>query len=143
MELSSTLFLFLFLPVFLLIYLVSAQRLRLPIALVASVIFLVLGDGMALFWLGGILISGYLVGLTLVKAKEKGNHSPKWIWVGVGINVAILSFFKFSTAYSENVFARLHLPQSLLAPVAGLAVPVAPILHHLSNDLLSGGCLEG
>ena len=95
MDLSSTLFLFLFLPVFLLVYLVSAQRFRLPIILVASVIFLTWGTKTALWWLVGILISGYFVGLAITRAKEKGNHSPIWLWVGVGVNVAILSFFKF------------------------------------------------
>src|SRR6266508_5242149 len=45
MEFTSTLFLFLFLPVFLLIYLVSAQRLRLPIVLAASIIFLFSAGG--------------------------------------------------------------------------------------------------
>jgi alginate O-acetyltransferase complex protein AlgI len=121
MELSSTLFLFLFLPVFLLVYLVSTQRLRLPIVLAASGIFLAWGEKTASLWLGGILITGYLIGLAIAKAKEKGNNSPKWIWVGVGINVAILSFFKFSTAYGE--------------PVAGLAVPIG--LSYVTFQMIS------
>ena len=135
MELSSTLFLFLFLPVFLLIYLVSAQRFRLPIVLAASVIFLAWGMMTALLWLGGILISGYLVGLAIAKAKEKGDHSSKWIWVGVGINLATLSFFKLSTAYNEHVFARLHLPQTWFAPVVGLAVPIG--LSYATFQMIS------
>jgi alginate O-acetyltransferase complex protein AlgI len=124
MDLSSTLFLFLFLPIFLLVYLVSSKHLRLPIVLAASVIFLTWGTKTALWWLGGILISGYFMGLAIARAKEKGNHSPVWLWIGVGVNVTILSFFKFITAYGENVFERFHLPQNWVAPVAGLAVPI-------------------
>ncbi len=135
MELSSTLFLFLFLPVFLLIYLVSTQRLRLPIVLAASVIFLTWGGKIALLWLGGILISGYLVGRAIAKAKKNGNHSPKWLWVGVGINLAILSFFKFSAAYGEDGFARFHLPQNWVTPVAGLAVPIG--LSYVTFQMIS------
>jgi alginate O-acetyltransferase complex protein AlgI len=135
MDLSSTLFLFLFLPVFLLIYLVSTQRLRLPIVLAASVIFLTWGIKMALWWLGGILISGYLAGLIIAQAKEKGNQSQKWLWVGVGLNLAILSFFKFSMAYGADGFVWLHLPQDWVAPVAGLAVPVG--LSYVTFQMIS------
>ena len=135
MELSSTLFLFLFLPVFLLIYLVSSQRIRLPIVLVASIIFLTWGGKMALFWLGGILISGYLTGLAIAKAKEKGHRSAKWLWAGVGINLAILSFFKFSAAYGADGFSRLYLPQNLVVPISGLAVPIG--LSYVTFQMIS------
>lgn len=135
MDLSSPLFLFLFLPVFLLVYLVSAQRLRRPIVLAASVIFLTWGTRMALWWLGGILISGYLAGLAMVWAKEKGNCSPIWLWAGIGINLAVLSFFKFSMAYGENGFTWLHLPQNWIAPVAGLAVPIG--LSYVTFQMIS------
>lgn len=53
MDLSSLLFLFLFLPVFLLFYLISTQQLRKLVVLVASVIFLAWGEMLALWWLGG------------------------------------------------------------------------------------------
>jgi len=135
MDLSSTLFLFLFLPVFLLIYLVSAQRLRIYIVLAASVIFLAWGSKTALWWLGGILISGYLMGLAISKAKEKGLQSQKWLWLGVGLNLAILSFFKFSGAYGVDGFIWLHMPKVLAAPVAGLAVPIG--LSYVTFQMIS------
>ena len=135
MDLSSTLFLFLFLPVFLLIYLVSTQRLRLPIILVASVIFLTWGREDSFMVVGRYINFRVFGGLAIAKAKEKGNHSPKWLWVGVGINLAILSFFKFSAAYGENGFARFHLPQNWIAPVAGLAVPIG--LSYVTFQMIS------
>jgi alginate O-acetyltransferase complex protein AlgI len=135
MDLSSILFLFLFLPVFLLAYLVSAQRLRLPIVLAASIIFLAGGSKMALWWLGGILISGYLAGLAIARTKEKGYHSPIWLWVGIGVNLAILSFFKFSAAYGEDGFVRLHIPQNWITPITGLAVPIG--LSYVTFQMIS------
>jgi len=135
MDLSSSLFLFLFLPVFLLIYLLSAQRLRQPIILAASIIFLTWGDKIALLWLGGILISGYLAGLAISKSKENESHFPIWLWAGVGINLAILSFFKFITAYNQNAFARLNLPQNWIAPAIGLAVPIG--LSYVTFQMIS------
>ncbi|MDP1814648.1 MAG: MBOAT family O-acyltransferase, partial [Leadbetterella sp.] len=135
MDLSSPLFLFLFLPVFLTIYLVSTQRLRLPIILVASVVFLTWGEKTALWWLGGILISGYLLGLAIAKSKEKGNYSLIWLWAGIVVNLTILTFFKFIIANSDNVFARLHLPQNWIAPAAGLAVPIG--LSYVTFQMIS------
>jgi len=135
MDLSSTLFLFLFLPVFLLVYLVSAQRLRIPIVLAASVIFLAWGEKMALWWLGGILISGYLAGLAIARAKEKDGHSPIWLWVGIGLNVAILSFFKFSAAYGKDGSFPLTLPQDWITPITGLAVPIG--LSYVTFQIIS------
>jgi alginate O-acetyltransferase complex protein AlgI len=135
MDLSSILFLFLFLPVFLLVYLISAQRLKLPVVLAASIIFLAWGSKMALLWLGGILISGYLAGLAIARTKEKGGHSPIWLWGGIGLNLAILSFFKFSTAYGEDGFSWLHLPQGWITPVAGLAVPIG--LSYVTFQMIS------
>lgn len=134
MEFTSTLFLFLFLPVFLIIYLVSAQRLRLPIVLAASVLFLFSAGGkMALLWLGSILISGYLAGLAIARSKEKGSNSLKWLWIAVGFNVAILAFFKFSVAYGAKGFAWL--PPNWVAPMAGLAVPIG--LSYVTFQMIS------
>lgn len=90
---------------------------------------------MALFWLGGILISGYWIGLAIAKAKEKNNAYSNWLWVGVGINIAILSFFKFSVAFGENGFTWFHLPQNWVTPIAGLAVPIG--LSYLTFQMIS------
>jgi D-alanyl-lipoteichoic acid acyltransferase DltB (MBOAT superfamily) len=76
-----------------------------------------------------------LIGLAIARAKDKDNHFPKWIWVGIGINVILLSFFKFITAYNEHTFARLHLPQNWVAPVAGLAVPIG--LSYVTFQMIS------
>jgi len=135
MELSSTLFLFLFLPVFLLIYLVGDKHLRQPIVLVASFIFLASGEKTALLWLGGILISGYSIGIAIAKSKEKGKSSPKWLWIGVGINLAILSFFKFNAAYGVDGYIWLHLPQDWVIPVADLAVPIG--LSYITFQMIA------
>lgn len=135
MDLSSPLFLFLFLPVFLSIYLVSARHLKLSIVLGASIIFLTWGEKTALWWLGGILISGYWIGLAIANSKEKGSHSSIWLWLGVGINVAVLFFFKFILANNENVFVRINLPQNLIAPAAGLAVPIG--LSYVTFQMIS------
>lgn len=135
MDLSLLIFLFLFLPVFLLIYLASTQRLKPTIILVASVVFLVWGEKTALLWLGGILISGYLLGLAIARTKEKGGYSSIWLWLGLVINVVILSFFKFRTAYGEQGFVRLYLPQEWIVPAVSLVVPIG--LSYVTFQMIS------
>ena len=72
MNLVSPLFLFLFLPLFLTIYLVSNQKLRLPLVLAASILFLTAAQPTALLWLGGLLLTGYAFGYA---AKKPGYGS--------------------------------------------------------------------
>jgi alginate O-acetyltransferase complex protein AlgI len=114
MDLTSPLFLFFFLPTFVLIYIISSQRLRLPIVLLASVIFLTLGQVTALLWLGSVVVVGYALGQALSRARENGHSGKALLWLGVGLNIGLLSFFKFTTAYGR----------SWLPPISGLAVPI-------------------
>jgi alginate O-acetyltransferase complex protein AlgI len=134
MEISSTLFLFLFLPIFLLLYLVSAQRFKLPIILAGSVVFLAWGAKLDVWLLGGIVISGYLMGLAIAGAK-KASFPLIWLWVGVGVNLAALSFFKFSAAFGESGFTWLRVPQEWIAPAAGLAAPIG--LSYITFQTIS------
>lgn len=136
MDLTSPLFLFLFLPVFLVTYLISTRAIRLPLILVASVIFLSWGQITALWWLTGILIAGYLLGHAISWAKQS-NHSAKvWLWLGIGSNLAILSFFKFITVYdiSTPPLAGI-IPQAWVAPISGLVVPIG--LSYVTFQMIS------
>ena len=135
MDLSSPLFLFLFFPAFLLIYLVSNQRIKPPIVLAASIIFLTWGEKTALLWLGSILIVGYWLGLAIAKAKDASQSATKWLWIGIGINLLLLSSFKFITAFGETGLLWLHMPKIWLTPITGLAVPIG--LSYVTFQMIS------
>lgn len=124
MDLSSPFFLFLFLPVFLLIYLVSARQMRPLIVLAASIVFLTSGQETALWWLGGILVTGYALGIAIGRAKESQKGAVTWLWIGVGINLLILSLFKFTSAFGPPGLLWLHLPKVMAKSISGLAVPI-------------------
>ncbi|MBI3165842.1 MAG: MBOAT family protein [Chloroflexi bacterium] len=124
MDLSSTYFLFLFLPAFLLVYLFSAPRYRAAIVLAASLVFLAAGAKTASLWLGAILVSGYGLGLAIAKTKDTGKSAIQWLWLGIGINLIILSFFKFITAFGREGLLWLHTPKDWLTPITSLAVPL-------------------
>ena len=124
MDLSSLLFLFLFLPLFLLIYLVSSPSLRLPVVLAASLVFLALGQPAALVWLSGILLATYALGRALAAARQHGASGKAWLFAGIAANVAALALFKFLTAYGDGGFAWLRLPAGWLSPATSLVVPL-------------------
>ena len=135
MDLSSPLFLFLFLPVFLLIYLVSAGKARTGILLLASVIFLAWGDASAILWLGGILVSGYWMGLAIAKAQEMGQSAAKWLWAGLGVNVILLAFFKYLTAFGQEGLLWLNTPETWVDDLSGLTVPIG--LSYVTFQLIA------
>lgn len=135
MDLVSPLFLFLFLPLFLIIYLVTDQRFRLLLVLVASVVFLTAGQATALVWLGGVLIAGYAFGYALPWVSQHGSGKKAWLWLGIGINLALLAFFKFNTAFGVSGLARIRIPEAWIAPITGLAVPVG--LSYITFQMIS------
>ncbi len=135
MDLSSPLFLFLFLPVFLLIYLVSAGKMRTGILLFASVIFLAWGDAAAIGWLGGVLVSGYWLGLAIAKAQGAGQSAAKWLWAGLGFNVILLAFFKYLTAFGQEGLLWLNTPETWVDDLSGLTVPIG--LSYVTFQLIA------
>ncbi|MCE9645710.1 MAG: MBOAT family protein [Chloroflexi bacterium] len=135
MDISSLVFLFLFLPVFLLVYLPCGQRFKQPVILAASIAFLAWGQKAAVLWLGGLLILGYLLGLVIARAKEKGRSYSIWVWIGIALNILVLSFFKLTTAFGEAGLIRIHFPQNWVSPAAQLAVPIG--LSYVVFQLIS------
>lgn len=90
MDFNTPLFLFLFLPVTLLVYLVAAPRGRIIVAGVASLLFYAWGQPVYLPLLLGLLLFTYFLA-------EKGN--PRKLWAGVLLNVGALVFFKAAVTY--------------------------------------------
>jgi alginate O-acetyltransferase complex protein AlgI len=124
MDFTSPLFIFLFLPIFLLIYLISTPKARLPILTVASIIFLTWGQTVALWWLGTLVIATYILGRGISFLKERGRRGTPLLWSGIIINLAILAFFKVLTTYGANSLAWSSLPESVISTVGGLVIPI-------------------
>lgn len=135
MNLVSSLFLFLFLPVFLVIYLISSQKIRLPLVLAASIVFLTAGQPIALLWLGGLLLVGYAFGYALPWLQQHDSNKKVWLWLGIGINLILLSFFKFIAAYGASGLAWIHTPQPWIQPIADLTIPIG--LSYVTFQMIS------
>ena len=128
MALHTPVFLFLFLPVFLLIYLLAGRAYRNLALLVFSLVFFAWSDP---FYFPAIL------GLSLLNSfiyrwmrrKPPGSRTGKQILaLGISINVASLLFFKLFSTYGEN-WLTLLAGQGVVLP-AWLAF-LLPFSFHL------------
>jgi alginate O-acetyltransferase complex protein AlgI len=121
MDFTSVNFLILFLPIFTLVFLVAGQKSkRIWVITIASILFLAWGQWFALAWLSGILLTGYLIA-----QKLNNNKSTRyWLWLGIGINLMLLVFFKMLTAYGIAWFGRFGFPAHWLTSIDNLAIPI-------------------
>jgi len=95
MVFSSNTFLFLFLPIFLLIYYLSGRKLRSLIIALGSYIFFGWWrlDYLALILLSTVL--DYFCGNAIHKAKLAGRKGKQWLLISVISNLALLAYFKY------------------------------------------------
>lgn len=133
LDLSSIKFMFLFLPVFFLLYLLAKKELRLWLIIIANLVFLAWGHNKAVIWLGVILLASYGIGLLLPRAKERKKSF--WLWAGFGINLVILVAFKVMTAYGPTLAATLHVQLELKQYFTNPTVPLG--LSYITFQAIS------
>ncbi len=119
-------FLFLFLPLFLTLFLLSERRLRVYLLFAASLIFLVWGQPVGLLWLGVAFAANYMFGFLA----EWGRGRRRWLWLGILANLALLAFFKWTSLYG-----LAFLPLNWSDSARGLAVPLG--LSYFSFQAIS------
>lgn len=121
MDITSLQFLFLFLPVFCILYAICKKQVRLLLITVASLVFLAWGNGWAGLWLIFILLISYSIGLAL-----SGDVTRKalWVWLGIGINLLVLFVFKWEASYQMDWVKSLGLPGRLQSPSTNLIIPI-------------------
>ena len=110
MVFSSPIFLFLFLPVTLLLaYLSHRFKWRNIVLLILSIFFYVFGEGELILLMFGSITLNFFIGKWIGKSKGKTA-----IVVGVVLNLLILGTFKYTAFVIENInhlLAMLHVGQ--------------------------------
>ena len=96
---SSTLFLYLFLPITLLLFYLAPQRLRNLILLVASLVFYAWGGVSYTIILITSILLNYLFGYLIANA----NNRKLFLSIGVIINLSLLVVFKYADFIVENI----------------------------------------
>jgi alginate O-acetyltransferase complex protein AlgI len=104
MVFSSTLFLFYFLPLFLLVYWLVPTRAKNTVALVASLLFYAWGglNFLALF-LGSVVVNFYLI--RFMEAATERWKQRIFLVISIVLNVSMLFYFKYANFFLDNASA--------------------------------------
>jgi alginate O-acetyltransferase complex protein AlgI len=116
---SSPLFLFLFLPVLLVLYFLVGPRFRNAILLVASLLFYSWGEGTYVVVMLAIIAVNFALG-RLIEALPEGIASRSVLAFAVVIDLGLLIAFKYSNFLVQQlnaVLAMAHVPAIDLPPV--------------------------
>ncbi|CAK8721146.1 putative alginate O-acetylase [Candidatus Electrothrix laxa] len=120
MVFSSLFFLYLFLPLTLLLYFSAGLRWRNGVLLLVSLFFYAWGEtGYVLLMLVSVL-ANWLFGLLVEREKERGKSGKSALVAGVIVNLLPLFFFKYSNFLLDNLNAFL--------PISGVhPIELAPV----------------
>lgn len=126
MEFNSLFFIFLFLPVFLLLNFLIKERWKNTFLLVTSLFFYYFGEGNYIFVLLFSIIINYFSGFLI--EKKRGSGTGKIILVsGIGFNILLLIYYKYSffiLRNIESVFGTKVIGEGSL-PEAGFPVGIS------------------
>lgn len=94
---SSTVFLFLFLPITLGIYFLLQDKLRNFFLLIVSLFFYAWGEHELVLLMMTSISMNYIVGILISNSNEKGNHSLSKIYLAIGtsLNLSVLIYYKY------------------------------------------------
>lgn len=132
MNFNTALFLFLFLPFFLIIYFFAQPRWRPVVGILGSLLFYAWGSAANLVWMVGLILVNYGLALRL---KDK---PAKWLLpLGLILNVGLLAAFKLFAAYGTDLFLGLDsfLPERVIGWLGALTFPLG--LSYVSFQLIS------
>ncbi len=116
MVFSSLTFLWIFLPVVLIIYYVSKERFYNIILLLASLVFYAWGEPFYVLIMLASILFNYVSGLTLNSKK----HARLFLTIGIIGNLAILGYYKYADFFVLNFNALT----GLYIPAPGVALPI-------------------
>lgn len=117
MVFSSILFLYVFLPVFLLAYHLAGNKFKNYVLLIFSIFFYAWGAPKFIFLvLAALIVNYYIVGLM----EKKPQHGRKFLIASVIINLGLLAYFKYANFFIDNVNALLE--TFSLKPIAWIHV---------------------
>jgi alginate O-acetyltransferase complex protein AlgI len=118
---STLIFLYLFLPLVLLVYFLVKEKMQNPLLLFASLIFYAWGGPSLLSILGGSVGINYFTGLLIGRCEQKRSRKA-WLITGLILNLGLLAYFKYFNFFLENInavtqifgAAPIHLQRILL-----------------------------
>jgi alginate O-acetyltransferase complex protein AlgI len=120
MVFSSTIFLYVFLPVALLLNFAAPRQWRNAILLVLSLLFYAWGGVSYSLLMAGSILINYVTGLSIEKARSNGKEK-RALTIGVILNLALLCYFKYLAFFIENINSVFSEP---LWKVPSIVLPI-------------------
>ncbi len=100
---SSLSFIFLFLPIFLILYYISPAKLKNILLLSGSLLFYALGEPHFLFVIAWSILINYILGLFINKYQHKPKLKLLYLIFALIYNFGILFFFKYINFFIDNI----------------------------------------
>ena len=102
---SSLEFLYLFLPITIILYFISPKRARNAVLLVMSLIFYAVGEPIYLLLMVATIVIDYSFGIFIALAKSKGNKSAAKLLLifAIVLNISSLVFFKYYDLIASTI----------------------------------------
>ena len=94
---------FIFLPIFFVIYYVSPKGIRNLVLLIASLIFYAWGEPIYIFIMLFSTVFDYIIGLFIHKFREKRSVARIFLITSVVVNLSLLGFFKYTDFFISNI----------------------------------------
>ncbi|MFG6321745.1 MAG: MBOAT family protein [Lachnospiraceae bacterium] len=109
MVFSSLLFIFVFLPVFLVLYYILPAKSRNFLLLTGSILFYSFGEPYYLFLILCSIIVNFLLGLGIENFKDRSFEKNTLLVLSLMYNFGFLLFFKYTNFFIENINALLRI----------------------------------
>lgn len=107
MVFSSLSFIFVFLPVFLIIYYLSPAKGKNLVLFLGSIIFYSLGEPYYLFLILCSVLINYIAALRIARFRNRRGKRKAVLVLALMYNIGVLLFFKYSNFFIENINALL------------------------------------
>lgn len=129
---SSTVFLFSFLPIILIVYYLVPRVLKNAVLCVGSLIFYAWGEPFYIFLLLALILFNYFGALYIARSSKNRKRAGKRLILSIVVNLLIMVFLK----YGERVFGNVSivLPMGLrqqLVPPIGISFYMLQILSYM------------
>lgn len=105
---SSTVFIFYFLPITLVLYFISPQKIRNYVLLVASLIFYAWGGLLYFPLLIFSIVLNYIFGLKIEKYKDDATKKKRILITSIVLNILFLGVFKYTNFIVDNLNAMFN-----------------------------------
>lgn len=120
MVFSSILFLFYFLPLFLLIYIIAPNKLKNLVLLLTSLTFYAWGEVRFVVVMLVLSVVDFLCGRMIEKHLDDRKKMKLYMFIDVCTNLAVLFFFKYSDFFISN----FNMITGLNVPLLGIPLPI-------------------